>query len=458
MITYYQSRKTLLNILKKYSRIVGISISCILLIACTQSDIKISQVVPAITPTTYINVFVQKPLDGWHITVADLESQQELSDTSVTVPKATNPKVPKSEVTAKLSSKTTNSDAITMHWKEAWRAAITFEGGTPIDAQKYIEHGILSFDINVSDLTKGGLAFKINCGRECERSVPYLLPGRALQGKGWQHLSYSLKCFAREGDDFSGLTQPFGLESSGTGELSIANIKYELTGTPNASCPDYKTVSVTPSMLNEAWSIDWWLPRHEQKLEYIKEHKVDLVFIGDSITHGWETGGFNIWNKYYGNRHSLDLGFSGDRTENVLWRLQHGEVAGINPKVVVLLIGTNNTGHRYENPETTAIGIKCNIDELQQRLPNTKILLLAIFPRDEKPDGVMRQINNKVNVIISAYADNKKIFFLDINSKFLGENGVLSKDIMPDFLHPNEKGYEILAKAMEPMLVKLWKN
>jgi beta-glucosidase len=211
-------------------------------------------------------------------------------------------------------------------------------------------------------------------------------------------------------------------------------------------------------MLNEWWSIKWWLPRHLQKLEEIKaKNNEQVIFIGDSITQGWERDGFNVWNHNYAKYNAVALGFGGDRTENVLWRLQHGEVDGLNPKVAVLMFGTNNTGHRQEKPELTTAGIKRNIDELQQRLPNTKILLLAVFPRDEKPDGELRQINNGVNAIISGFADSKKIFFLDINQSFLDANGVLSKTIMPDLLHPNEHGYEIWAKAMEPTLKSLLK-
>ena len=183
-----------------------------------------------------------------------------------------------------------------------------------------------------------------------------------------------------------------------------------------------------------------------------------VIFIGDSITQGWEKDGFNVWNHNYAKYNAVALGFGGDRTENVLWRLQQGEVDGLNPKVAVLMFGTNNTGHRQENPKTTAAGIKRNLEELQQRLPNTKILLLAVFPRDEKPDGELRQINNGVNAIISGFADNKKIFFLDINKSFLDANGVLPKTIMPDLLHPNEQGYEIWAKAMEPTLNRLLKK
>lgn len=410
------------------------------------------------TPTQDIQLFASKPLAGWQLIVSDTESQVPLVGDSVIVPKLAQSRAPNSQVSANLINKDGTKDAVNLKWKDAWGAVISIEGGAPINVAAYAPSGVLSFDINVKELSQAGLAFKLTCGKDCERKLPYLFPGRALQGKGWQHLVFSLSCFIRADDDLSGVTRPFVLESGATGELSIANIRYEMTGTPNTTCPDFKTASVTPDMLNEAWSISWWLPRHEQKLRQIKENsKVDLVFIGDSITHGWEKDGFNIWQKFYAKRDPLDLGFSGDRTENVLWRLQHGEVDGIHPKAAVLMFGTNNTGHRLEDPNTTALGIKRNIDELQKRLPDTKILLLAIFPRDEQPDAQMRQINDQVNKIISGYADNKKIFFLDINKNFLDDKGILHKEIMPDLLHPNEKGYEIWAKAMEPTLVTLLK-
>ena len=216
--------------------------------------------------------------------------------------------------------------------------------------------------------------------------------------------------------------------------------------------PDYRTVSVTPDTLNESWAVDWWLPRHQAKLADPVRAGSQVVFIGDSITEGWEKSGASVWQRHYQQYQALNLGFGGDRTENILWRLVHGEVDGIHPKVAVLMMGTNNTGHREEDPRTTAAGIKRDIDELQKRLPDTRILLLAIFPRDEKPDSRLRGINERVNAIIAGFADNKKIYFLDINKEFLDGEGVLSRDIMPDLLHPNEKGYEIWAKAMDPAL------
>jgi beta-glucosidase len=215
-------------------------------------------------------------------------------------------------------------------------------------------------------------------------------------------------------------------------------------------------------MLNESWSIEWWLPRHQQKLEEVRAMKAagknpELVFIGDSITHAWEKEGAPTWERNYKRYDALDLGFSGDRTENVLWRLQHGEVDGINPKVAVLMFGTNNGGHRRDKPAVTAAAIKRNIEELQRRLPNTNILLLAIFPREEKPSGELRQLNEQVNAILATYADNKTVYFLNINQAFLQPDGTLSTSIMPDLLHPNARGYEIWADAMRPELERLLK-
>jgi len=409
-----------------------------------------------------MTVYSARPRDGWHVTVADFESQQILTGTSVVVPKPTNPKVPASKVSASLSAKDSANDALTLRLQDAWYASLRIEGGTPLDLRPYLQRGVLAFDLNVVELAKGGLAFKVACASNCERKVPYLIPARAMAGKGWQHIEFAADCFARDGDDFSAVTVPFALDASGTGEVAIANVKFQKTGTPNAACPDYKTVSVTPDMLNESWSVDWWLPRHLEKLEEIRslqaQHQdCELIFIGDSITHNWEKDGVNVWKQRYGKYHALDLGFGGDRTENILWRLQHGEVDGIHPKVAVLMFGTNNTGERGEDPRTTAAGIKRNIDELRRRLPDTKILLLAIFPRDEKPDSRLRKLNEQVNAIISGFADGKKISFLNINQAFLAANGVLSKDIMPDLLHPNERGYEIWADAMEPELQRLMK-
>ncbi len=201
---------------------------------------------------------------------------------------------------------------------------------------------------------------------------------------------------------------------------------------------------------------DWWLPRHQEKLA-LKDsmESVDLVFLGDSITQAWETKGKAVWDAMYRPRNALNLGFNGDRTEQVLWRLEQGAVDNIHPKLLVLSIGTNNTGHRQDPAEETALGIQQILSLLQKKCPSTKILLLAIFPRSAKPTQRMRVINDHINSIIQSYGDNETVFYLDINHHFLTEKGALTSDIMEDFLHPNENQYAVWAEAMEPHIKTL---
>ncbi len=205
-----------------------------------------------------------------------------------------------------------------------------------------------------------------------------------------------------------------------------------------------------------AWAQRWWMPRHEEKLEAMKKQgTVDLLMVGDSITHSWENGGRDVWAKFYAGRSAFNIGFSGDRTEQVLWRFEHGEIDGISPKLAVVMIGTNNAGHRQDPPEQTAAGIKAIVEQLRQRLPETKVLLLAIFPRGKDANDRLRKLNDATNEIIADYADGKHVFYLDISSTFLDDDGTLPKSIMPDLLHPNPKGYALWAEAMEPTIKKL---
>jgi lysophospholipase L1-like esterase len=414
---------------------------------------------PAVDPNE-LALWAGRPLASWHVTVADFESQAPLTGPAVTVPRPASPRVPESRVEAHVSDKAGHDDALTLHWTTAWYANLRLEGGTPVDLRPYVADGTLEFDLDVVDMVQGGLGFKMSCGEGCERKLPYLRAARALQGKGWQHLAFAMRCFVRDGDNFGAVTQPFALEASGTGEVAVANVRVVRHGKANASCPDYRTESVTPATLDQSWTINRWIPRHEQKLAQVHalaaagQHS-DIVFIGDSITENWENSGRSVWDRHYAKYNALDLGFGGDRTENVLWRLQHGELDGISPKVAVLMIGTNNSGDRQEDPRTTAAGVRRLLDEIRQRLPATRILLLAVFPRDEQPSGPLRRLNDRVNAIISGYADGRNIFWLDINAYLTNTDGTLSRDVMPDLLHPNEKGYQIWATRMEPTLHKL---
>lgn len=196
-----------------------------------------------------------------------------------------------------------------------------------------------------------------------------------------------------------------------------------------------------------------WMKRHESFNERVKVANPALLFIGDSITQGWEGAGKNVWAKFYTPRNAVNLGIGGDRTQHVLWRLDHGNIENISPKAAVLMIGTNNSGSN--TPEQIADGVQVIVSKLRAKLPQTKILVLAIFPRGANPDDARRKVNIAANERIAKLADGKMIHFLDIGPKFLDANGNLSKEVMPDLLHLNEKSYTTWAEAIEPKLKEL---
>lgn len=195
--------------------------------------------------------------------------------------------------------------------------------------------------------------------------------------------------------------------------------------------------------------------RHERFNEISKAGKARLVFLGDSITESWENGGKGVWDQHYAKRDAANFGVSGDRTEHVLWRLDNGNFDGLSPKLIVIMIGTNNTGHRKDPAAETAAGVQAILDRLKVKCPDSRILLMAIFPRGERADDELRVINTAANALIEQMADGKKIIYKDIGKRFLDDKGVLKKELMPDFLHPNEKGYAIWADAIEKDVASL---
>ncbi len=192
-------------------------------------------------------------------------------------------------------------------------------------------------------------------------------------------------------------------------------------------------------------------------LERAKEKSIQLVFLGDSITDGWQGGGKAIWTQYYSKYNPADFGVSGERTEHCLGHIAGGILEGLHPKVVVIMIGTNNIGQcNDEKPEWTAAGIKKIVGTVYEKLPDSKVLLLGVFPRATK-DSPLRQAVTDINAIICKYDDGGKTRYLDLTSRFLDADGEIPKDIMPDGLHPNAAGYEIWAKSMQPLLDDMMK-
>ena len=205
-----------------------------------------------------------------------------------------------------------------------------------------------------------------------------------------------------------------------------------------------------------------WVQRHEGFVKLARQGGIDVLFLGDSITDFWATRGKAVWDANYAPMHAANFGISADRTQHVLWRLDHGEVDGISPKAVVLLIGTNNTGVETNgSPRNTTAeaieGVTQVVTTLRHKLPQSKILLLAIFPRDDPkgPPPGSSQIKD-INAAIAKLDDGKFIRFLDIGDKFLID-GKLTKEIFPDLLHPSAKGYQIWADAIREPLAEMMK-
>jgi lysophospholipase L1-like esterase len=234
---------------------------------------------------------------------------------------------------------------------------------------------------------------------------------------------------------------------------------------PKAPQPAAATAPTTPLPENLATHPlprdEKWMEKHLAFNATSKEGKAELVFLGDSITQGWLGRGKASWDKHWAPLGAANFGIGGDRTEHVLWRLQNGNFDGLKPKLIVMMIGTNNTGHvgktwpelhgaiYHSSPEHTASGVKAILDTLQSKMPETKILLLGIFPRGEQSTDPMRQTNLATNALIQKLADGQKILFKDIGSTFLSPEGTATREIMYDFLHLTDKGYELYASAIE---------
>ena len=180
----------------------------------------------------------------------------------------------------------------------------------------------------------------------------------------------------------------------------------------------------------------------------------DIEFIGDSITQGWEGGGKNVWQEFYGKRKVINFGVSGDRTQHVLWRFENGQLDGVKAKVAVVMIGTNNS-NKEDNTEADILeGVTAIVNQIRTRQPDTKILLLAIFPRG-KTFSPQRGKILQVNEALAKLDDGSHIFYLDLGPQFIENDGSIAPGMMKDALHPGEAGYKVWATAMEPKLKQL---
>jgi lysophospholipase L1-like esterase len=204
-----------------------------------------------------------------------------------------------------------------------------------------------------------------------------------------------------------------------------------------------------------------WMKRHETFVAMAKRGGIDLLFLGDSITDAWggeghraNAPGAKIFEKEFVPLKAANFGIGGDRTQHVLWRLQNGEFDGIQPKVVMLMIGTNNSNGKDNTAQEIAAGVTAIVKEIHKRSPKTRVLLLGIFPRatQKTPEGNQAQLEKikQVNTIISKLDDGgKTVRYLDIGGKFQEADGSIPRPIMPDQLHLSEQGYRIWADAVK---------
>lgn len=195
-----------------------------------------------------------------------------------------------------------------------------------------------------------------------------------------------------------------------------------------------------------------WLAHQESINRAVKGGKADLLFIGDSIVANWDDAGREVWDRYYAPRHAANLGIGGDRTEHVLWRLQHGNLDGVHPKLAIVMIGQNNGP--YNTAEEIAEGVKAIVQLLRAKLPETKILLLGIFFRGEKPNAEQEKLA-ATNALLTKLDDGRMIVYRNINAIFLAPDGSIPRALMPDCEHPSAEGFRRWAEVLEPTVAEL---
>ena len=193
--------------------------------------------------------------------------------------------------------------------------------------------------------------------------------------------------------------------------------------------------------------------RHVAFVEEARRGGIECLLMGDSITDWWRRAGLEVYEANFGELDCANFGIAGDRTQGVLWRMQNGELEGYSPKLMMLMIGTNNLSARNRTPNTPteiAMGIATIVNTFRVTFPDAKVLLLGVFPRGADPGDAYRESIRQINTLIANLDDGAHVRFMDIGDRFLASDGSIPVEIMADGLHPTTRGYEIWAEAVMP--------
>lgn len=194
-------------------------------------------------------------------------------------------------------------------------------------------------------------------------------------------------------------------------------------------------------------SVAAWDRMHAEDVLIAKHDAIDVLFLGDSITAGWDG---SLWQQYFAPLRAANFGIGGDHTGNILWRLQHGAIGNLQPRLVVLLAGVNNFGHLNETPEQVARGVTAIVKQVRLAWPESRILLNAVLHFEESAMSSRRAQVKKLNEMLATLGDDKHVYYRDYGDIFLAADGRIPVELMGDFLHPTTKGYELWANAMLP--------
>lgn len=287
----------------------------------------------------------------------------------------------------------------------------------------------------------------------------YSVDSGVWQKRGWQAVDGKWNAEAKRIEAQLPEQRPltFFLQVTDGHGLKTSSTHFELSAKADTANP---SVIPAPKLEQDFYN---WHRRHADILRIKRIVDPKVVLIGDSITHMWAGRpqekkfhrGEDSWVETFGDR-ALNLGFGWDRTQNALWRIDHGELDGIAPEAVVIHIGTNNLAgtprHKSSSPEEVVSGITAVCRRVQQRLPKAKVILMGVFPRGQKPNDSNRRQIAKINQLLEPQARKLGVTYLDITQQLLEPDGTISRDVMGDFLHPTKRGYSIWAEALKPHL------